>query len=161
MRKIREAEIRRKESAYPNFKTLYNLDDNLLGIELFRLLAEGNIVAVQGDRVMFDVSPMDVEIRPGLHMRLPKGPLFLARATGAACYPLFVTRDGWHRYRVTVHAPLQLRGRKRGGDDDAAKLWATAVFETVSAHWNQWFVFENVLNRPHRDCSLCSSAELG
>ena len=77
----------------------------MLGVELARLLGEGNIVAVQGDRVMFDVSPMDVEVEPGLHMRLPKGPLFLARATRAPCYPLFITRDGWRRYRVTVHAP--------------------------------------------------------
>ncbi len=148
--KIREQEIRRKEAAYPNFKSLYNRSGDMLGIELARLLEEGNIVAVQGDRVMFDVSPMDVEVESGLHMRLPKGPLFLARATGAPCYPLFITRDGWRRYRVTVHAPLQLPPRRRGDDDEAARIWAAAVFQTARKHWNQWFVFEQVLSRSPR-----------
>ena len=145
--KLREEEIRRKEQQYPNFRTLYNRDGNLLGVELARLLGEGNIVAVQGDRVMFEVAPMDVEVEPGLHMRLPKGPLFLARATKAPCYPLFITRSGWRRYKVTVHPPIQLPPRQRGDEPEVAKLWASAVFQTAKAHWNQWFVFEPLLTR--------------
>jgi lauroyl/myristoyl acyltransferase len=145
--RIREEEIRRKEQLYPNFRTLYNRDGNLLGVELARLLGEGDIVAVQGDRVMFDVSPMDVEVEPGLHMRLPKGPLFLARATKAPCYPLFITRTGWRRYKVTVHPPIQLPPRQRGDEAETAKIWAAAVFKTARKHWDQWFVFEPLLTR--------------
>lgn len=145
--KIREEEMRRREAMYPNFRTLYNREGGLLGVELARLLGEGNIVAVQGDRVIFDVSPMDVELEPGLHMRLPKGPLFLARATRAPCYPLFITRDGWRRYRVTVHAPVMLPPRRRGDEEETAKIWANAVFQTARLHWNQWFVFEPLLTR--------------
>jgi lauroyl/myristoyl acyltransferase len=143
----REEEIRRKEEKYPGFRTLFNREGNLLGVELARLLAEGNIVAVQGDRVMFDVSPMEVEVASGLWMRLPKGPLFLARATGAACYPLFITRDGWRRYRVTVHPPIDLPARRRGDEEEVAGIWARAVFENASRHWSQWFVFEELLLR--------------
>ena len=132
---------------FPQFRTLYNRDGNLLGVELARLLGEGNIVAMQGDRVMFDVSPMDVEVEPGLHMRLPKGPLFLARATKAPCYPLFITREGWRRYRVTIHPPIQLPPRRRGDDSEAAKIWANAIFGTARENWNQWFVFEPLLSR--------------
>jgi len=145
--RITEEKTRIKEQRYPNFRTLYNREGNMLGIELARLLGEGNIVAVQGDRVLFEVSPMEVEVEPGLRMRLPKGPLFLARATGAPCYPLFITRDSWRRYRVTVHPPLQLPPRQRGDDKEAAKIWAAAVFETARKHWNQWFVFEPLLTR--------------
>ena len=145
--RVREEEIRRKEEMFPQFRTLYNRDGNLLGVELARLLGEGNIVAMQGDRVMFDVSPMDVEVEPGLHMRLPKGPLFLARATKAPCYPLFITREGWRRYRVTIHPPIQLPPRRRGDDSEAAKIWANAIFATARKHWNQWFVFEPLLTR--------------
>ncbi len=145
--RIRERQIRQMEAAHPNFKSLYNRSGDMLGIELARLLEQGNIVAVQGDRVMFDVSPMDLEVEHGLHMRLPKGPLFLAQATGAPCYPLFITRDGWRRYRVTVRAPLQLPPRRRGADDDSAMIWAGVVFQTARKHWNQWFVFEPVLSR--------------
>lgn len=146
-RRHREREMRRREERHPNFRTLYNRDGNLLGVELARLLGEGNFVAVQGDRVLFDVSPMDVEVEPGLRMRLPKGPLFLARVTGAPCFPLFITRDGWRRYRVTIHPPLQLPPRQRGEDPEAAKIWATAVFGAARGHWNQWFVFEPLLTR--------------
>lgn len=145
--RLRELEMRRREQRHPNFRSLCNQDGNLLGVELARLLAEGNLVAVQGDRVMFDVSPMEVEVEPGLRMRLPKGPLFLARATGAPCFPLFITRDGWRRYRVTVHPALELPPRRRGEDPEAAVIWAQAVFAPARRHWNQWFVFEPLLFR--------------
>lgn len=147
MQRIREQELRRKEARHPNFRILYNTADGMLGVELARLLREGSIVAVQGDRVMFDVAPMDCEVRPGLHMRLPKGPLFLARATGAPCFPVFITRRGWRRYRVTVLPPLDLPGRRRGNDDEATRIWADAVFDFASRHWDQWFVFEKMLDR--------------
>jgi lauroyl/myristoyl acyltransferase len=145
--RLRELELRRKEQLYPNFRSLCNRDGNMLGVELARLLGEGHIVAVQGDRVIFDVSPMEVEVEPGLRMRLPKGPLFLARATHAPCFPLFITREGWRRYRVTVHPPIQLPQRRRGNEAEAAKIWAAAVFETAKLHWHQWFVFEPLLTR--------------
>lgn len=143
---LREAEIRRREALNPNFRTLYNQEGNLLGVELARLLGEGNIVAVQGDRVIFDVSPMEVEAEPGLKMRLPKGPLFLARATGAPCYPLFIVRDGWRRYRVIVLPEVELPARKRGADDEASKIWAATILNVVRQNWSQWYVFEPLLN---------------
>lgn len=145
--KLRELEIRRKEAIHPNFRTLYNAEGSHLGIELARLLGEGNLVAVQGDRVIFDVSPMDVEAEPGLVMRLPKGPLFLARATGAPCFPLFIVRDGWRRYRVVVLPEVTLPPRKRGADDEAGKIWAATLLGVVRKHWPQWYVFEPLLWR--------------
>lgn len=147
VQKIREEEMRRKEVENPHFRTLYNHDNNLLGIELAKLLQDGNLVAVQGDRVVFDVSPMEVEVEPGLVMRLPRGPLFLVRAAGCACYPLFIMRDGWRRYRVKVLPALELPARTRGPDTEASVLWAKTILDVVRSHWNQWFVFEPVLQR--------------
>ncbi len=144
---LREAEVRRKEAANPNFRTHYNQQGSLLGIELARLLAGGDIVAVQGDRVIFDVSPMEVEVEPGLTMRLPKGPLFLARATGAPTFPIFIVRDGWRRYRVIALPELELPPRKRGADNEAAGIWAAAILGVVRRHWRQWYVFEPLLFR--------------
>ncbi len=145
--KIREQEIRLKEAQHPNFRTLYNQEGNMLGVELARLLREGNIVAVQGDRVVFDVSPMDVEVEPCLVMRLPKGPLFLAQATGAPCFPLFIVRDGWRRYRIVVFPQIQLPPRRRGHDGEAEKIWATTMLRQVRTYWKQWYVFEPLLTR--------------
>lgn len=145
--KLREEELRRKELENPNFRTLYNTESNLLGIELARLLGEGSLVAVQGDRVVFDVSPMDIEVDPGLTFRLPRGPLFLVRATNSPCYPLFIMRDGWRRYRVKVLPALDLPQRTRGADTEASELWAKTILNVVRGKWNQWFVFEPVLRR--------------
>jgi KDO2-lipid IV(A) lauroyltransferase len=80
-------------------------------------------------------------------MRLPKGPLFLARATGAACFPLFIVRDGWRRYRVVVLPEVKLPPRQRGIDDDAAKIWAATILGVVRQNWQQWYVFEPLLTR--------------
>ena len=144
---LREKEMKLKEALCPHFRSLYNTEGNLLGVELARILREGNLVAVQGDRVIFDVSPMDVEVEPGLTMRLPKGPLFLARATNAPCFPLFIVRDGWRRYRVIALPMVELPPRQRGIDDDAAKIWAAIILKIVREHWRQWYVFEPLLTR--------------
>lgn len=154
---LREAEIRKKEEAHPNFRSLTNRDGSLLGVELARILNEGHIVAVQGDRVIFEVSPMEVEVEPGLMMRLPKGPLFLARATGAPCFPVFILRDGWRRYRVVALPQLILPPKRRGPDEEAAKVWAGAILNVVKQHWDQWYVFEPMLHRITRG----SEATLG
>lgn len=145
--RLRDAEIQRKEALNPLFRTLYNEDGNLLGVELARLLVAGHVVALQGDRVMFDVSPMGVEVEPGLIMRLPKGPLFLARATGAPCFPLFILRDGWRRYRVVTLPEVKLPPRTRGAEDEAGKIWAKTILDVVRIHWQQWYVFEPLLTR--------------
>jgi len=148
MQKIKEAELREKEREQPLFRTLYNKEGDMLGVELARLLGEGNVVAVQGDRVVFEVSPMEVEVEDGLMMALPRGPLFLARVSKAEVYPLFILRDGWRRYRVEVSPPLELPERKRGrGEDPATKIWASTILDVVRPHWDQWFVFEPVFRR--------------
>jgi len=148
MQAIREAEIAEKERLNPYFRTCFNNGGEMLGVELARYLQQGDIVAVQGDRVIFEVSPMETEVEEGLMMRLPRGPLVLARITGAVCFPLFIVRDGWRRYRVQVLAPLDLPARVRGRvEDPATPVWAGAILDGVKEHWKQWFVFEPVLRR--------------
>ncbi|WP_367875162.1 hypothetical protein [Luteolibacter sp. Populi] len=148
MQAIREAEQREKERLNPWFRTCFNTGGDMLGVELARYLGQGDIVAVQGDRVVFEVSPMEAEVEPGLMMRLPRGPLYLARVTGAACFPLFILRDGWRRYRILVRPPLVLPERVRGrAQDPATPIWAGAILDVVKAHSHQWFVFEPVLRR--------------
>ncbi|WP_338688488.1 lysophospholipid acyltransferase family protein [Haloferula helveola] len=148
MQKIKEAELRQKERENPLFRTLYNKGGDMLGVELARLLGEGNVVAVQGDRVIFEVSPMEVEVEPGLVMGMPRGPLFLAQMSKVPVFPLFILRDGWRRYRVQLYPRLELPARRRGADaDEAAKLWAKAILEAVRPNWSQWFVFEPVFRR--------------
>jgi lauroyl/myristoyl acyltransferase len=148
MQKIRQAELREKERRNPLFRSLYNDGGEMLGVELARLLREGNVVAVQGDRVVFEVSPMETEVADGLMMKLPRGPLFLARISEVTVFPLFIVRDGWRRYRVKVFPPLELPPRQRGrGEDPATKIWARTILGVVKPCWAQWFVFEPVFRR--------------
>lgn len=146
MQAIKEAELRKKEELHPLFRTLYNEGGEMLGVELSRILREGEVVAIQGDRVVFEVSGMEVEVEPGLTMKLPRGPLMLARISGAAVYPLFIVREGWRRYRVKVFPKLELPPRERGSEP-AAEPWAKAIYEVGKRHWPQWSVFEPVLER--------------
>lgn len=144
LQKIREKELRDREKRFPNFRVLYNEADGMLGIELARVLGQGHVVAVQGDRVVSDVSPLTVAVGDGLSMRLPKGPLFLARATQVPCFPLFIIREGWRCYRIKVLPPLAMPPRRRGDDEAATRVWADTLLEIIRKHWNQWFVFESV-----------------
>ncbi len=146
MQAIKEAELRRKEERHPHFRTLYNQGGEMLGVELARILRQGEVVAIQGDRVVFEVSGMEVEVEPGLRMKLPRGPLMLARITGAPVYPLFIVRDGWRRYRVKVFPRLDLPPRQRGSEP-AAEPWARALYGVGKEHWPQWSVFEGVFQR--------------
>ncbi|MES2995816.1 MAG: lysophospholipid acyltransferase family protein [Verrucomicrobiota bacterium] len=144
--KMRERDIRSDEEKNPAFRSHYNRDGNLLGIELARLIVEGEAVAVQADRVLYDVSPMDAEVTPGLWMRLPKGPWALARATRCPCYPVFITRDGWRRYRVTILPAFHVSPDRDATQQSTAR-WARRIFDFASTHWEQWFVFEPMLER--------------
>lgn len=148
MQLIKEAELKRKEEQNPMFKSLYNKGGEMLGVELARLLNEGNVVAVQGDRVIFEVSAMEVEVEPGLVMSLPRGPLVLAQMSRLPCLPLFIVRDGWRSYRVEVLPFIELPRRRRGEQtDEAAEVWAKTIYDVVRRYWDQWFVFEPVFQR--------------
>ncbi len=145
LQEVRAAELREKERVYPDFRSLYNLPGNMLGVELARVLAAGGVVAIQGDRVLFDVAFQEVAVGEGLWMRVPKGPSALMRASGASCFPLFILRDGYRRYRIVVLPKLVFPPRQRGTDDlGATEVWAGALLEIVRTHWSQWFVFEEV-----------------
>ena len=147
MQKLREEELRRWESRHPGFRTHYNRPGEMLGVELARILAGGDVVAVQADRVMFDVSFVEVGIGGGWLWRLPRGPMVLAQATGAPCFPLFITRDGLRRYRVCVMPELKLPNRRRGGGDEGLRIWTDTLLAVVRGNWPQWFVFEPVFRK--------------
>lgn len=148
MQEMRERELRAQEARHPWFRSLYNDPDSMLAVELTRVLAAGDVVAVQADRVLFDVSATETEVDGGWWMRLPRGPLVLAQATGAPCFPLFIVRDGWRRYRVRVLPRLELPRRRRGaGSEEAAAAWAEVLLRVLREEWRQWFVFEPVFRR--------------
>lgn len=45
-------------------RTLYNKDETVISVELANLLGQGAMVAMQDNPVIFELSPMAVEVEP-------------------------------------------------------------------------------------------------
>ena len=122
----------------------YNEPGAHLGVLLAQVLARGDFVAVQGDRVLFDVSGHDVE-RGGLRFQLPRGPFVLAAMGNVPAYPLFIVRDGWRRFVMRAAEPIQPEEASDRGNGRATKIqvaWLACFLPVLYRHWSQWFVFE-------------------
>ncbi len=128
------------------FAVRYNTGEGMLGVELAGLLAAGELVALQGDRVMFDVSPTHGQIF-GRQLRLPKGPFALAMAAGVPVWPLFIIRDGWRRYRIQMSEPFAIaatRAQRERAMREGVATWCGELEGVLRDAWYQWFVFEPV-----------------
>lgn len=142
------------------FAVHYNSSDRLLGMELLQLLNAGEVVAIQGDRILFEVSPAvaacgpDGEPGGDLQWALPKGPLVLASMARAPLFPVFITRIGWQSYRIEFEPPFHCetrRGRREDDLQESLREWSWRLFQRVRRDWNQWFVFEPALQKRGRE----------
>jgi lauroyl/myristoyl acyltransferase len=145
LQKLRGEELRAEERREPNLHVHYNEPGGHLGMELCRLLLAGEVVCVQGDRVMGDVTPTQASI-DGVTYRLPRGPLVLAEVTGVPCYFVFLTRRARLSYRIEIGKPFYPGGRK-GKADEIGAAWLEVMHPFLLRHWDQWFVFEPLVTR--------------
>lgn len=145
LQELREKELRGEESREPNLHIHYNKPDSHLGIELCRKLLAGEVVCVQGDRVMGEVAPTQASI-DGLTYQIPRGPLVLAEVTGVPCYPVFLSRRGRLSYRIEIGKPFHPGGRKPKAEEIGA-AWLPVMHRFLLRHWDQWFVFEPLVTR--------------
>ena len=144
LQKLREQELRRTEQQSPLLHVHYNYGDNHLGLELTRVLRDGDAVAVQGDRVLSAVSPV-VMTHEGRSYQIPRGPLVLAEISRAPCYPIILERTGCLRYRIHVGECFS-DGTSRMRADDIGKRWLPILHRHLQEHWDQWFVFEPLVS---------------
>ncbi len=145
----RQQTMRKKFSAEASddYEVHFNSGDKLLGIDLVQALLRGEYVAVQGDRVLFDVSPLQVPLEdvPGFHLNIPKGPFVLALTSKVLVLPLFVLRLGRRKYKIVVRPPFPCERSSRDHDqaiEEAASQWVRTLMPLVRRHWYQWYVFE-------------------
>lgn len=145
LQKLREEELREEERRQPNLHIHYNQPGCHLGMELCRKLLAGEVVCVQGDRVMGDVAPTEAKIA-GVTYQIPRGPLVLAEVTGVPCYPVFLSRRGLLSYRIEIGRPFHPGGRKPKAAEVCA-AWLPVMHAFLTQHWDQWFVFEPLVTR--------------
>ncbi|TDU81758.1 lauroyl/myristoyl acyltransferase [Prosthecobacter fusiformis] len=140
LQELRAAELQSVERENPHLRVHYNEVDSHLGLELCRILMAGEAVAVQGDRVVTGVSPIEMD-HEGVTFKIPRGPLVLAEISRVPCYPIFLQRLGILKYRI-VCGPCFYDGKTKIRADDLGKVWLPIMHRFVHEHWDQWFVFE-------------------
>jgi KDO2-lipid IV(A) lauroyltransferase len=117
-------------------------------IPILRALREGRIVALQGDRD-FDDRGTPFEIF-GEVASFPRGPFELARVTGAALLPCFITYgdDGHIHLRVEpCVAPPPATDRRRGVEA-AMAVWVRILEDAIRRSPTQWFTFYDYWKAP-------------
>jgi predicted LPLAT superfamily acyltransferase len=139
---MRQAELSR---IHPLLHIHYNTPGMHLGLELSNLLRAGQVVAVQCDRVVQDVSPF-AATHAGLRFTLPRGPFMLAQMNRVACYPIFLRRIRRLCYQVDLFPTLVAEGEAVKVDDLSTR-WLRVLHPFLQQHWDQWFVFEPTLAR--------------
>lgn len=149
LQELRAAELRGVARDNPLLHIHYNESASHLGLELCRRLQAGEAVAVQGDRVIIDVSGVEM-CHDGVRYCIPRGPLVLAEIARVPVWPIFLLRLGRMRYRIHIGEPF-CDGRERVRADEVGRRWLPLLHAFVSEHWDQWFVFETMLRRESED----------
>jgi lauroyl/myristoyl acyltransferase len=137
-RHLRESVQKAGEGA---IKIDYNTDGALLSFDLLNALRKGEIVSIQGDRVIPGVAEAHGRLF-GHEALLPMGPFTLAFVAQVPIYPLFIARAGYRRYRVIVGEPIIAARTSRGRDEDIATAvgtWCRVLEAIIARHWDQWF----------------------
>ncbi|MCF7676522.1 MAG: hypothetical protein K9N23_22615 [Akkermansiaceae bacterium] len=153
--KLRTAELLAASDRQPLLRFHYNTPGRHLGIDLYRMLLDGEIVAVQCDRVVMDVSPF-IATHDGVSYTIPLGPLILAEMASLPCYPILLSRFGVCCYRIDILKPFHAGGTKIRRER-LAELWLPIMADFLHRNWDQWFVFEQVLERAGCDAAAGGS----
>ncbi|MEO5720784.1 MAG: lysophospholipid acyltransferase family protein [Chthoniobacterales bacterium] len=128
-------------------KVSYSTSGALLSFDLLSAVRDGEIVSIQGDRVIPGVASAEMELF-GERVPLPTGPFTLALVAQVPIYPLFFVRAGYRRYRIVTRAPIWLRRTERTRDEDVATgmaTWCDVLEATITEYWHQWFALVPIL----------------
>lgn len=121
----------------------FNSRSSDLALDLLAALRDGQIVAIQGDRVTPGITPIPATLF-GKRTYVPAGPFALAMSARVPIYPLFIFRLGRRRYRLLTGAPIEVvRTADRGeAFSRAVSQWTHELEGVLGTAWFQWFAFE-------------------
>lgn len=132
-------------------------------VSLRDALLRDEVVLIMGDRVMPGHRGIKMPFLGG-HIRVPTGPVKLARVSGAPLIPIFTIRTATGRLKVIIEEPVFVspesdaaqgkfagdsslmaddsrRGSLQRGDDAALRAIVGALEKQVRDHPAQWMVF--------------------
>ena len=119
--------------------------DLSLGAHLLGALRDGDVVALQGDRPRAGSRSWTGSLF-GRPMELPVGPAAIARAAGVPLVPVFIFREGRHRSKAFIRAPILVPST----DDRTADFTSALQRVADEVEWairhepHQWFCFREL-----------------
>src|SRR5438067_11486266 len=121
----------------------YSSDGTSLAFDLLSALRNGEIISIQGDRVVGGVTRAPAKFF-NREVFLPNGPFVLSLVSETPIYPLFIVRTGYRQYKIIAREPI-VSARNTGSRDEviakAMQQWAKVLQEITRAYWPQWFAF--------------------
>jgi len=113
----------------------------LAALPLLTHLRRGGVLGVQIDRAPQAMRSIPVRLFDA-PARVPSGPFWLARATGAPIVPVFALRRGHFRYEIRIGAPREL-SRDASLDllGEVAQDVAEEMERFIRLHPTHWFHF--------------------
>lgn len=141
-RQYEEQQLERTKSEA--LKIDFNTKATDLALDLLEAVRNGEIVAIQGDRVTPGIASVPATLF-GRPTRIPAGPFALAMAARVPIHPLFIIRRGRRFYRLLTLAPIEVvrTGRNRDADiERAVSVWTSQLERVIRDGWYQWYAFE-------------------
>lgn len=117
-----------------------------LSFDLLAALRAGQIISIQGDRVVGEVARSTVKLF-GKEISLPTGPFVLSLVADTPIYPLFIVRNGFRKYKIIAHAPIICSKSDRPRDMEIASAlleWSGVLEENIRRNWHQWYALTPV-----------------
>jgi len=113
----------------------------LAALPLFTHLRRGGVLGVQIDRAPPAMRSISVRLFD-VPARVPSGPFWLARATGAPIVPVFAFRRGHFRYEISIGAPREVsRDASLERLGEVAQDMAAEMERFIRLHPTHWFHF--------------------
>ena len=126
----------------------YSDDGASLAFDLLNDLRDGEIICIQGDRVVGEVGRAPVRLF-NREIFLPNGPFVLSLVSKMPIYPLFIVRTGYRKYKIIAREPIVcFRGSETREEiiAKAMQAWSRVLEEIVRHYWPQWFAFARLLD---------------
>lgn len=129
-------------------KVDYSGSGTSLAFDLLAALRAGQIISIQGDRVMGMVASSKTKLF-GRDASLPSGPFVLSLVAETPIFPVFIIRSGFREYKIIAHTPIICSKGYSSRDEEIAfalSQWSRVLEETIRAYWDQWYAFTPVFD---------------